>query len=65
MDEVRRRPRGSSALGDFEQSKRSAMETVMQEKIVERAKSERLRFLREARGRYGEPENIVKEKDDQ
>ena len=62
---ARRRPRGPSALGDFELSKRSAMETITQDKVAERAKSARLRSLREARAGHLEPENTEKGKAEQ
>ncbi|WP_210170106.1 hypothetical protein [Rhizobium sp. Leaf391] len=65
MDEkASRRPRGPSAFGNFEQSKRSAMESTAQEKAAQRAKSARLRSLREAQAGHFEPENSGKGKAD-
>lgn len=45
-DTTQRRPRGPSPLGDFEQSKETALAELERKRIADRQKSERLKALR-------------------
>jgi hypothetical protein len=52
MDEIqkkKRRPRGRSARGDFDQAKAVAMESLAQELAKKRERTERLKAQREGR----------------